>query len=758
MPLKPRKGETQDAFTARCMTELNQSGTDRPQEQKVAICLQAWRDKDKQLSRDSGNGGGNGDDDEDMPDPDDYDDYDEFLPDCMDAGFDEDTCRSTYREGKKATDIVHKTHAGEINGSEYVLSDETPDRMGDIIESGGWDLRSFKSNPIALFGHKSDFPIGRWRNVGVNKDKQLRGHLELAPEGTSPRIDEIRALVKAGILRAVSVGFKPLDTAPLNHKDPFGGQRFSKQELVECSLVAVPANPNALSVAKSLKISDDTQRIVFAKTGKGNGTVQRAVAHGKTATRTPVGKSNNMTPLTQRITDAQGRITALKAALGEHLASVDDQNVTDEQMNQTTEFNNKIVQEERTLAMLVESEKHIAAATAAEHGSPGTTVVTRDNNRGMATRPFSMPAKKFDPIDVLVRGCMVQMYSHQRKTSMDDTRAWLAANGNPAYNDDTTRAYIEWHTKAASAPAMTTVTGWAAELVQTVYAAFMESLFPKSVYPRLAAKGLDLSFGRAGKISIPTRSLTPTIAGSFVGEGAPIPVRQGAFTAQVLTPKKMAVITTWTREMDEHSVPAIEGLLRQAIQDDTAIAIDSVLLDTNAATAVRPAGLLNGVTPLTATAGGGFNALVGDIKQLSGALLTATRGNVRSPAWIMNPQQVMSAGLTPAPASGVFPFDTSGGNLNGWPIIDSGTVPMGTIIAMDAADFVGAGENPRFEISDQATLHFEDTAPLDIVAGTASTPVKSLWQTDSIGLRLILPLNWLNRRPGTVAAIVGVTW
>jgi HK97 family phage prohead protease len=753
MPMKPRKGESQSDFTARCVPEMMGDGK-REQDQAVAACLDIWRNRDKEhtMRKDNGDNG-------DMPDPDDYDDYDEFLPDCMDAGFDEDACRSAYRGERSADGIVHKTHAGEINGSEYVLSDETPDRMGDIIESAGWDLRSFKSNPIALFGHKSDFPIGRWRNVGVNKDKQLRGHLELAPKGTSPRIDEIRALVDAGILRAVSVGFKPIDSAPLNHKEPFGGQRFSKQELVECSLVAVPANPNALSVAKSLKISDDTQSLVFAKHGKGNGTVQRAVVHGKPATRTPDGKKTIMTPLTQRITDAQARIVALKAALGEHLGSIDDSNVTDEQMNQTTEFNNKIVQEERTLAMLVESEKHIAAATAAEHGTGGaTSVVTRDNRSGMSTRPFSMPTKKFDPIDVLVRGCMVQMYSHQRKTSLEDTRAWLAANGNPNYNDDTTKAYIEWHTKAASAPAMTTVTGWAAELVQTVYAAFMESLFPKSVYPRLAAKGLDLSFGRAGKISIPTRALTPTIAGSFVGEGAPIPVRQGAFTAQVLTPKKMAVITTWTREMDEHSVPAIEGLLRQAIQDDTAIAIDSVLLDTNAATAVRPAGLLNGVTPLTATAGGGFNALVGDIKQLSGALLTATRGNVRSPAWIMNPQQVMSAGLTPAPASGVFPFDTSGGNLNGWPIIDSGTVPMGTIIAMDAADFVGAGENPRFEISDQATLHFEDTAPADIVAGTPATPVKSLWQTDSIGLRLILPLNWLNRRPGTVAAIVGVTW
>jgi hypothetical protein len=80
---------------------------------------------------------------------------------------------------------------------------------------------------------------------------------------------------------------------------------------------------------------------------------------------------------------------------------------------------------------------------------------------------------------------------------------------------------------------------------------------------------------------------------------------------------------------------------------------------------------------------------------------------------------------------------------------------------MDAADFVGTGDNPRFEVSDQATLHFEDTTPLDIVSGspgTAASPVKSLWQTDSIGLRLVLPMNWLNRRAGTVAVVNNVTW
>src|SRR4029077_7721244 len=131
-------------------------------------------------------------------------------------------------------------------------------------------------------------------------------------------------------------------------------------------------------------------------------------------------------------------------------------------------------------------------------------------------------------------------------------------------------------------------------------------------------------FGAAGKISIPTRATTPTIAGSFVGEGQPIPGRQGLFTSQTLTPKKMAVITTWTREIQDHSVPAIEGLLRDAVQEDTAISLDSVLLDANPATVVRPAGILNGVAGLTPTAGGGFNAIVGDLKKLTGALLTGT--------------------------------------------------------------------------------------------------------------------------------------
>ncbi len=374
-------------------------------------------------------------------------------------------------------------------------------------------------------------------------------------------------------------------------------------------------------------------------------------------------------------------------------------------------------------------------------------------------RPFGLPKKKIDPIDLLVRAGTVQLFAHvHRKPVMDMMRQIYG-------EDEATRTVLDWMTKAATAPAMTTVVGWAAELVQQVVIAFMQTLMPKSVFPRLSTLGLSLDFGVNGKIVMPTRSTTPTIAGSFVGEGLPIPVRQGAFTSQTLTPKKMAVITTWTREIDEHSVPAIEGLLRDAISEDTAVSLDSILLDSNPATVIRPAGILNGITGLTPTAGGGFNALVGDIKQLSGALLTGTKGNVRAPAWLMNPQQKNSIGLVAAPGAGVFPFrdEVSAGNLGGWPIIDSGTVPLGEVIAIDAADFVAVGgEAPRFEISDQATLHMEDTDPAEIVGGadpgTPANPVRSLWQTDSLALRLILPVNWTIRRPGVVAFVAGVTW
>ena len=170
----------------------------------------------------------------------------------------------TKHGARSIKDYEEKTHADQGSGLEFVMSDETPDLMDDIILQDGWDLDNFKENPIALFGHNSTFPIGKWKNVHV-KNKQLRGTLELAPRGTSQRIDELINLIEAGVLRAVSVGFRPIESKPRPETD--WGYFYIKQRLMETSLVSVPANPNALLVARSLKTSSSTMNLVFAEHG-----------------------------------------------------------------------------------------------------------------------------------------------------------------------------------------------------------------------------------------------------------------------------------------------------------------------------------------------------------------------------------------------------------------------------------------------------------------------------------------------------------
>lgn len=160
-------------------------------------------------------------------------------------------------------DLIRKAVAAPAGSDplSYVMSDETVDRMGDVIEAAGWKLDNFLKNPIALFGHDPSFIVGHWTDVKVQGGK-LIGRLSLLPAGISERLDEIRAAVEAGVLRAVSVGF----SADPSRMEPIesGGVRFGSAELMECSLVSVPANPNALQMAKSLNLSEDVRSIIFS--------------------------------------------------------------------------------------------------------------------------------------------------------------------------------------------------------------------------------------------------------------------------------------------------------------------------------------------------------------------------------------------------------------------------------------------------------------------------------------------------------------
>jgi HK97 family phage prohead protease len=150
----------------------------------------------------------------------------------------------------------------------FCFSDGSVDRMGDTIDPAGWDLAAYRRNPVVLFGHKStDPPIGRTVNVWSD-GQQLMGDVAFADAATYPFADTIFRLLKNGFLTAGSVGFLPLEYDWADDEDsrPYGLD-FKRQELLEFSIVPVPANSNALiaAQAKGLLSAGELRRVRSAR-------------------------------------------------------------------------------------------------------------------------------------------------------------------------------------------------------------------------------------------------------------------------------------------------------------------------------------------------------------------------------------------------------------------------------------------------------------------------------------------------------------
>jgi HK97 family phage prohead protease len=124
-----------------------------------------------------------------------------------------------------------------------IASDGSIDLMGDILEPRGAELDQYRKNPIVLAQHASDAPIARCSYIGV-ENAAVAATIDFPPAGTSERSDEYLALLKAGVLNAVSVGFLPIDREPLRDT---GGWRYRRWSLLELSIVSVPANPRPWS-------------------------------------------------------------------------------------------------------------------------------------------------------------------------------------------------------------------------------------------------------------------------------------------------------------------------------------------------------------------------------------------------------------------------------------------------------------------------------------------------------------------------------
>lgn len=122
------------------------------------------------------------------------------------------------------------------------------DRTGEIVEQAGV---SYAASLPVLWNHDPAMPIGR-AYPARDGSGNLCAEVEFAPEGVSPKADEICGLVKAGVVDTVSIGFDPMDMEPMNPAKPKGPQKYMKAEWLELSFVSVPANRDAQVTERSL--------------------------------------------------------------------------------------------------------------------------------------------------------------------------------------------------------------------------------------------------------------------------------------------------------------------------------------------------------------------------------------------------------------------------------------------------------------------------------------------------------------------------
>jgi hypothetical protein len=160
---------------------------------------------------------------------------------------------------------------------------------------------------------------------------------------------------------------------------------------------------------------------------------------------------------------------------------------------------------------------------------------------------------------------------------------------------------------------------------------------------------------------------------------------------------------------------------------------------------------LHGVTatPPTPLAGSGdfVQAMYEDLANLGGAVSSVAGNDEEGICFICAAKQAVFARLRLADVN--------------YPIFASAALAPGTVIAVAVRALAFVARDPRFETSQQSVVHME-TAPLPIGTPgsppTVAAPTTSLFQTDSVGIRFIWPLNYAMRDARGIAWIQNVAW
>jgi hypothetical protein len=209
----PRDGENRDDFMERCIPIVLDDGTAEDQEQAAAVCSSMW----------------------------------------------EDAQEDTEEEGKMK---VVKTVPIQIlktdeNGGRIVISTGDVDRDKDRVIPAGARIDDYMKNPVVQFAHNYAEPwatIGRTSRLEIGKEG-IVAEFELRPPAneTDPQ-NIVKLLWEGQWIRTASIGFIPMEFDENEH----GGRDYNDWQLLEWSLVPVPANQNALRMAVKALGEDET--------------------------------------------------------------------------------------------------------------------------------------------------------------------------------------------------------------------------------------------------------------------------------------------------------------------------------------------------------------------------------------------------------------------------------------------------------------------------------------------------------------------
>jgi hypothetical protein len=470
--------------------------------------------------------------------------------------------------------------------------------------------------------------------------------------------------------------------------------------------------------------------------------------------------------ISQRIQEREKRLDVLRANVAELMAVCDaeERDLSEDESIMLEEYSGQIETEQKQLINDQRAEKAMAEAAVVKQAP----ALIRE--RGQVERK---------PGEVIIKHATASLLAHANKIPLEVAL-------KKAYPGD---KGLEAVVKAAINPAATDVAGWAQELTEEANQGFLDLLRGDFVTPQLwSAAGLNLNFMGYSALNIPSRAGTDTdMASGFTGERDAIPVRRMTTATQKISPYKWGAISTFSKELAMRSVPAIQALVQASMVADTGTQLDNDYLGEAAAVAgYRPAGAMNGVTGTAAASGGATvgDDMLTDLKNLINPFYAANlNGGIRI---CMHPSNALAMSLVLYNGTYLFKDELARGTLMGIPVIQSTNVPIDELQAfVMSAQAVALGPT-TFDVSDSATIveiddqganattnpAMEQTYPRADQSGqvgdastwnadalnTTKAPIRSLWQTESIGVKLVQYLSWATLRDGSVNRITGVSY